>query len=125
DDVDPVALAVDEAAHLGIPASRLVAEVDPGLQQLLDAYRSHCLSPLSCVVLLPVGRVAIPASTLVRRAGQGREADPDRVVFGFRRVYATLSRKFSERPAFPGMRTGSPFPYLRGAGALRTGPPFP
>ena len=33
----PRALAVDEAAHLRVPAARLVAEVDPGLQQLLDA----------------------------------------------------------------------------------------
>ena len=36
DDVDAVALAEDEAAHLGVPAARLVAEVDPGLQQLSD-----------------------------------------------------------------------------------------
>ena len=34
DDVDPAALAEDVAAHLGIPATRLVAEVDAGLQQL-------------------------------------------------------------------------------------------
>jgi hypothetical protein len=34
DDVDAAALAVDEAAHLGVPAARLVAEVHPGLQQL-------------------------------------------------------------------------------------------
>ena len=34
DDVDAAALAEDEAAHLGIPAARLVAEVDAGLQQL-------------------------------------------------------------------------------------------
>ena len=34
DDVDPAALAEDVAAHLGIPATRLVAEVDTGLQQL-------------------------------------------------------------------------------------------
>ena len=31
DDVDPVALGKDVAAHLGIPAPRLVAEVDAGL----------------------------------------------------------------------------------------------
>ena len=34
DDVDPVALREDERAHLGIPAARLVAEVDSGLEQL-------------------------------------------------------------------------------------------
>src|SRR5204863_1094957 len=41
DDVDAAALAVDEAAHLRIPAARLMAEVDPGLQQLPDAYLGH------------------------------------------------------------------------------------
>jgi len=35
DDVDAVALPEDEAAHLGVPAAGLVAEVDAGLQQLL------------------------------------------------------------------------------------------
>ena len=34
DDVDAAALAEDEAAHLRVPATRLVAEVDSGLQQL-------------------------------------------------------------------------------------------
>jgi hypothetical protein len=32
---------MDEAAHLGIPAARLVAEMDAGLQQLLDSYLGH------------------------------------------------------------------------------------
>src|SRR5206468_11176930 len=41
DDVDAAALAVDEAAHLRIPASRLMAEVDSGLQQLLQADVGH------------------------------------------------------------------------------------
>ena len=41
DDVDAVALAEDEAAHLGVPAARLVAEVDAGLQQLPDADLGH------------------------------------------------------------------------------------
>ena len=34
DDVDAAALTVDEAAHLWVPATRLVAEVNAGLQQL-------------------------------------------------------------------------------------------
>ena len=34
DEVDAPALAEDVAAHLGVPATRLVAEVDAGLQQL-------------------------------------------------------------------------------------------
>ncbi len=45
DDVVPIALAEDEAAHLGIPATGLVAEVDAGLQQLLDTDLSHGLLP--------------------------------------------------------------------------------
>jgi hypothetical protein len=32
DDVDAAPLREDEAAHFRVPASRLVAEVDPGLQ---------------------------------------------------------------------------------------------
>ncbi len=46
DDVDPVALAEDEAAHLGVPAACLVAEMHAGLQQLLDADIRHCPAPL-------------------------------------------------------------------------------
>ena len=45
DDVDAGALAEDEAAHLRVPAARLVAEVDAGLQQLLDADLSHGGAP--------------------------------------------------------------------------------
>src|SRR3954466_14190334 len=41
DDVDAGALAEDEATHLRVPAARLVAEVNAGLQQLLDAYLGH------------------------------------------------------------------------------------
>ena len=38
DDVDAAALGEDEAAHLRVPAARLMAEVDAGLQQLPHAY---------------------------------------------------------------------------------------
>src|SRR5438270_6208939 len=48
DDVDAAALAMNEAAHLGVPAARLMAEVDAGLQQLRDAYVSHGLLPCMC-----------------------------------------------------------------------------
>ncbi len=41
DDVDAVALAVDEAAHLRVPAARLMAEMDSGLQQVRDSYLAH------------------------------------------------------------------------------------
>jgi hypothetical protein len=40
DDVDAGPLGEDEAAHLRVPATRLVAEVHPGLQQL--AHRGDC-----------------------------------------------------------------------------------
>ena len=41
DEVDARRLTVDEAAHLGVPAARLVTEVDSGLQQLSDADVGH------------------------------------------------------------------------------------
>ena len=41
DDVDPVSLAEDVAAHLRVPATGLMAEMDSGLEQLLDAYFCH------------------------------------------------------------------------------------
>ena len=41
DDVDPVQLAEDEAAHVRVPAARLVAEVDSGLEQLFQACLWH------------------------------------------------------------------------------------
>src|SRR5207248_2665516 len=41
DDVDAAALGEDEALHLRIPAAGLVAEMDPGLQELAHAYDSH------------------------------------------------------------------------------------
>ena len=41
DDVDAATLTVDEAAHLWVPAARLVSEVHSGLQQLPDADVGH------------------------------------------------------------------------------------
>src|SRR5688572_6350445 len=41
DDVDPVPLHEDEALHLRVPAARLVAEVDPGLQELFHGDNGH------------------------------------------------------------------------------------
>jgi hypothetical protein len=46
DDVDAGALAVDETAHLRVPAARLVAKMDAGLQQLRDAHVGHGPLPL-------------------------------------------------------------------------------
>ena len=65
DEVDAAALAEDVAAHLGVPASRLVAEVDAGLQQLLDPGLGHGGAPL-------VVRMRGTAS------GRGLSADPGR-----------------------------------------------
>ena len=45
DDVDAAALTMNEPAHLRVPATRLVAEMDAGLQQLRDTYLSHGLLP--------------------------------------------------------------------------------
>ena len=64
--MDPAALAEDEAAHLGVPAARLVAEMHSGLQQLLDSYLSHLGTPLIRVVSMPAGPDADPA----RRPGR-------------------------------------------------------
>src|SRR6201999_4148472 len=54
DDVDPTALAPDEPAHLRVPTSRLVAEVDAGLRQLTDAdfSRGHVLIPFVDVMCI-------------------------------------------------------------------------
>ncbi len=45
DDVDAAALGEDVAPHLRVPATRLVPEMDTGLQQFLETYR-HRASPL-------------------------------------------------------------------------------
>jgi hypothetical protein len=45
DDVDPVALRENERAHLGIPAARLMAEMDPGLEQLPHRNGRHGVRP--------------------------------------------------------------------------------
>src|SRR5918994_1610365 len=59
DDVDAATLTVDEPAHLGVPATRLVAEVHPGLQQLLDPdFLSHGSISLDRLVMRFPGREA-------------------------------------------------------------------
>ena len=56
DDVDPVALREDERLHLGIPATSLVAEVDPGLQELPHRNGRHELTSCGCFLRsAPVG----------------------------------------------------------------------
>jgi hypothetical protein len=46
DDVDPVALREDEAAHLGIPTARLVSEMDTSGEKSFEGRLRirHCLS---------------------------------------------------------------------------------
>ena len=49
DEVDPVALAKNEALHLRVPPARLVAEVDSGLQQLSHGNDGHrYVPPVGC-----------------------------------------------------------------------------
>ena len=70
DDVDAAALAVDEAAHLGVPAARLVAEMYAGLQQLPDPDFGH-----GCGSLDEVRVGDVPAGARRTRAhGPGRVA---------------------------------------------------
>src|SRR5438477_4273 len=45
DDVDAVALDKDELLHLGVPAARLVPEVNPGLQELFHCHDCHAFLP--------------------------------------------------------------------------------
>ena len=70
DDVDAATLTVDEAAHLWVPAARLVSEMHSGLQQLPDADVGHRETPLNVVVTAPGGveGSAGPGAS----AGQGR-----------------------------------------------------
>src|SRR5581483_4991496 len=70
DDVDAAALGEDEAAHLRVPAPRLVAEVDSGLQQVAhgDCARRGRLSRNCHVELLPI--------RLCQSAGGSRGAPP-------------------------------------------------
>ena len=70
DDVDPAALAVDEAAHLRVPAACLVAEVHAGLQQLADSYLSHGIAPLCRCEKQPGRKRGVRTRRSV--AGQGR-----------------------------------------------------
>ena len=71
DDVDAAALAVDEAAHLRVPASRLVAEVDAGLQELAELDLGHGAAPLCLRVVVDCAR-AVRLRT--RSSAPGRAA---------------------------------------------------
>ena len=49
DDVDAAALAEDEPLHLRVPAARLVAEVDAGLQEVLHGHDRHEMCSLRLI----------------------------------------------------------------------------
>ena len=73
DDVDAAALAEDEAAHLGVPAARLVAEVNAGLQQLRDADVGHGLLPCFRFAVVPCAESRTRSRAMCARSGQGRD----------------------------------------------------
>ena len=49
DDVDAAALAEDEPLHLRVPAARLVAEMDAGLQEVLHGHDRHEMCSLRLI----------------------------------------------------------------------------
>ncbi len=78
DDVDPIPLAEDESAHLGVPTARLVAEVDAGLQQLFHGDDSHSASFFR-LFLRPAHQPSETADTsrCGRVRSRGRQAVPE------------------------------------------------
>ena len=44
-DINPVASTKDERFHFGVPPARLVAEMDPGFEQLFHSDNCHSTSP--------------------------------------------------------------------------------
>ena len=86
DDVDAVALAEDVAAHLRMPAARLMAEMHAGLQQLLYAYVCQCDSLFLVRLLSRRGGSRDPSERLCSR-GQGRgHSGPGRRTVQFTQV---------------------------------------
>ena len=110
DDVDAVALTEDEAAHLGVPAARLVAEVHSGLQQLLDSDLSHWYCSLCWFGGVTRRRVREPR----RAPRQGRDPRGR----GRGRLWNSL-RKFADTTF---SYSGLALPYLRW---LARGPNLP
>ena len=69
-DIDPVARAENIRFHLGVPASRLVAEMHTRLQQLLHCHISHCS------LLLRFGLATVPFLPASDFQRKHREAGP-------------------------------------------------
>ena len=72
DDVDAAALGEDEALHLRVPAARLVAEVDAGLQQFLHGNDGHESPFLGFDCDAPAGLTWKPASNARPPSTRGR-----------------------------------------------------
>ena len=108
--VDPVALSEDEALHLGIPASRLVAEVDTALEQLAHRDDGHgvllqSVSEAHQSVDNTRRSTSVPGDPLAIPASRDRRPSPwggSRDVFGQARtnseVYGVRERDLSTGP---------------------------
>ena len=72
DDVDAAALGEDEALHLRVPATGLVAEVDAGLQQFLHGNDGHESPFLGFDCGSPAGLTWKPASNARPPSTKGR-----------------------------------------------------
>ena len=107
---------IDEAAHLRVPAARLVAEVHAGLQQLSDSYLSHGVAPLiGCDGAARGSRRAGPGD---RAPGRGRGSVASVTAPGFGVEFASQFRQvLRTRLRWSLSRAGPPFPYLRWAGS--------
>src|SRR5712692_3901669 len=74
DDVDARALGENEPAHLGIPAARLVPEMDTGFQQILQLRLRHAL---------PFMGFRPPPPSLSQRPCHGRDPAPNQAACVF------------------------------------------
>src|SRR3954452_18697075 len=86
DDVDATALGEDEAAHLRVPAACLVAEMNPGLQQLSHGDDSHVGAP--SVWLCSVQPAGPRAHRTQRQASAPGQSPPGSGTFGAESVAA-------------------------------------
>jgi hypothetical protein len=116
DDVDPVALREDERLHLGIPATGLVAEMDPGLQELPHRNGRHELTSCGCFLRsAPVGN---------RSADRGSGTAPTRhSACDLRSVRPRRARCVGRRDATTGGECSTAAAGPRTAPGSRPGPP--
>ena len=117
DDVDAVPLSEDEAAHLGVPAARLVAEMYAGLQQLFDSDLSHRYCSLVNCLVRPTGAGG-------RNLGLESRAGLRPAPAGLGKEFEHSLRKFLLRATVSG-RSGRPLPYHRWMTRNASRTPFP